>query len=299
MTTATLTTIDVALLDVARNDRQSFDPVVLANLAESIATVGIAQPPTVRPMPGGRYELIAGERRTRAMRDLLGWTTIPVIVRDMDDETASATMLAENVHRVDLDPIEEARGFAARLERFGWTQAELARNANVSADLVRRRLALLNLTPAVAHYVSTRQLPLNFAANMVELDPNRQALALAAFNSAPMTLAAFRVLCGRLLGEQQSESMFDADSFLQIEEYVVSAKDATAVPTPATLDVVSEPVGVSEIAAMLGAKVATVRVWRTRGVLPEPKWILSGTPAWESDAIEAWARASGRWPTDR
>lgn len=295
---STLREIPFDLIDAGPNDRQTFDRAALEELAASIAAHGLAQPPTLRPV-GGRYEIVAGERRCRAMRDVLGWSGVHALVRDLDDETASAIMLAENVQRADLDPLEEARGYASRLERFGWTQAELARQANVPADRVRRRLALLALTPAVAHYVATRQLPLSFAACMVELDANRQALALAAFQSSPMAVSAFRVMCARLLGEQQSEPMFDVDSFLQIEEYVVSAEAAVAVPTPVTIDVVSEPVGVNEIAEMLRAKVNTVRIWRTRGRLPAPKWIVSGTPAWERDAIEAWARATGRWPDDQ
>ena len=122
--------IPVELIYAADNDRKSFAQSELVSLAESIRDHGLAQPPTVRPV-GSRYEIVAGERRVRAIRDVLGLTSIPVMVRALDDSAAAAIMLAENMHRADLDPIEEASAYAGRMERFEATVAEVAEVANV------------------------------------------------------------------------------------------------------------------------------------------------------------------------
>lgn len=291
---ALLTEVPAHLIIAGRNDRQTFSREGLAELAASIEAHGLAQPPTFRPV-GARFEIVAGERRTRAMRDILGWETIPALIREMDDSTASAVMLAENVQRVDLDPVEEARAYASRLE--GRTVAEVARMASVPADRVRRRVALLALSPAILPYVSTRQLPLSYASAMVDLDPNRQQLALAAYQTGRLDLEEFRTLCGRLMAEQSAESMFDTADFLRVEEYVVDSKAVDICEeSPYTLDVSeAQPVGIREIAALLGVKRSTVDQWKIRKILPPPRWMVSGNPAWNRDDIEEWAKETGRW----
>ena len=102
--------IPVSSIAAGNNDRKEFDPVKLEELAASIAAHGLAQPITVRPLSGliPGFEIVAGERRFRAISRVLQWDTIPAIVRDLDDEAASAIMLAENTGRADLNPIEEA-----------------------------------------------------------------------------------------------------------------------------------------------------------------------------------------------
>ena len=101
METYTVTEIAVGDILAGDNDRRHFDASALEDLAASIAADGLGQPPTVRPFGEG-YQLVCGERRTRAMRDVLGWTSIPCIVRDMSDAEASALMLAENTARAGL-----------------------------------------------------------------------------------------------------------------------------------------------------------------------------------------------------
>lgn len=281
---ASTTMVPARAISPGPNDRKTFDREALEELAASIRDHGLAQPPTVRPKGQG-YEIVAGERRYRAMVDVLAWSEIPCMVRELTDEAASAIMLAENVQRADLDPLEEARAYRNRMDRFGYPQSEVARLANVAADRVRRRLALLSLEPSIAQLVSRRQLPLTYAACMTSLDSNRQIFALKAYNASPMSIDAFRALCSRLVGEQQQETMFDASSFLQIEDYVSEA--CLAVNNEGTLDDM-EPVGLKEIAEMLGVQENTARVWRKRGVLPEPKWWASGVPLWNRADIIKW-----------
>lgn len=283
-----LTTVATDLIDAGPNDRKTFGDSELRELAESIREHGLAQPPTLRKR-GDRFEIVAGERRCRAMRDVLGWSEVPAIVRELSDEAASAIMLAENVHRVDLDPLEEARAYQNRIERFGSTIGDVAKLATVPVDRVRKRLALLSLTPEIAQLVSRRHLPLSYAGCMVDLDSNRQLLALQGYQSGRIGLEAFRALCHRLLAEQQSESMFNPDAFLQVESYV---EDALAETAPA--DTQTDPVGPAEIAERLGVKPKTVNVWKVRGILPTPDWTISGVPIWEWRTIRAWAQQTGR-----
>lgn len=178
--------VPVHLVDPGPNDRAVFDDAKLRELADSIAAEGLLQPPVLRPRPGGRFEIAAGERRTRAVR-LLGWETMPAVVREMDDETAAAIMLAENVQRADLSPIEEAQAYRSRMDRFGWSVAECARRANVSDSKVRGRLRLLELGPAVQRAIAANDIPLAFAEVMESLDANRQLIALRWIASRPTT----------------------------------------------------------------------------------------------------------------
>ncbi|MCP4644493.1 MAG: ParB/RepB/Spo0J family partition protein, partial [bacterium] len=94
ITTARITQVPARHIVAGTNDRQVFNAAELAELAASIDEHGLAQPPTLRPIDDDRFEIVAGERRVRAMRDVLKWSEIPALVRAMDDETASAIMLA-------------------------------------------------------------------------------------------------------------------------------------------------------------------------------------------------------------
>lgn len=184
------------------NDRQTFDQVALQELADSMQTHGLAQPITVRPIwlcttcghrdadspltceqcSGDnleqRFEIVAGERRYRAAL-LLGWETIPAIVREgMSDEAASAVMLAENLQRAGLNLMEEARAYRKRMDQFGWTLDEVARRANVTKQHICHVLPLLDLVPEAQKMVAHGQLTLQYAYSLRDLDSNRQRIAL-------------------------------------------------------------------------------------------------------------------------
>lgn len=123
----------------ARQPRSSFDEVRLAELAESIRTRGVLQPVVVRPLAGGAYELVAGERRLRAAK-MAELATIPAMVRPVDDWDRLDLALAENMARVDLNPVEEARACAMLVEDLGLTKQEVGRRVG------RSRVAISNLT---------------------------------------------------------------------------------------------------------------------------------------------------------
>lgn len=136
-----------------RQPREVFDPDELEGLAVSLADVGMLQPLVVRPLGGGRYELVAGERRLRAAR-LAGLTTVPALVRHTDDTDLLKEALVENIHRVQLNPLEEAAAYQQLLEEFGVTQEELAVRLGRSRPAVSNTIRLLQLPPAVQRRVA-------------------------------------------------------------------------------------------------------------------------------------------------
>lgn len=224
--------IPVEKIQRGNNDRKHFNGNALRELADSIREnghgiegQGLAQPPTYRPLPNGMYEIVAGERRTLAMRDILGWAFIPAIVREMDDEEASAIMLIENTSRVDLNPIEEAQAFQKRCDE-GWTIAILAQKSGKSEGFIRDRIALLNLVDEIQHMVAFAQLPLGHAGLLSGLDANRQRIAIKVYNASNnMPLSKFRDIVNELLAEQKQDTLFDLGELM-----VENAKKEAEMP---------------------------------------------------------------------
>ncbi len=130
--------------------RTHFDAADLQELAQSIKVHGVLQPILVRPVIGapGRYEIVAGERRWRACQ-MLGLESIPVQVREIADGDMLEIAIIENVQRADLNPIEEALGYQALMDRFGRTQADVAEKVGKSRPHVANMLRLLHLDPEI------------------------------------------------------------------------------------------------------------------------------------------------------
>ena len=128
--------------------REEFDEAGIGSLADSIEQVGVLQPILVRPTGEGEFQLIAGERRWRAARQA-GLTLIPAIVREVRDVGALEQAVVENLHRQDLNALEEAAAFQQLIDDFGFTQEELARRVGKSRPSVTNTLRLLNLPPAI------------------------------------------------------------------------------------------------------------------------------------------------------
>lgn len=131
-----------------RNPRRHFPEADLADLAQSIGEHGLVQPVVVRAAAGGRYEIIAGERRWRAAQRA-GLTEIPVIQRDVDDRTALELAIVENVQRSDLNPVEEAQGYQQLIEEHDYTQADLGSVIGKSRSHVANTLRLLRLPDVI------------------------------------------------------------------------------------------------------------------------------------------------------
>ncbi len=136
-----------------RQPRQVFDPDEMAELVHSVREIGLLQPVVVRPVGGGRYELIMGERRWRACREA-GLELIPSIVRDAGDDALLRDALLENLHRSQLNPLEEAAAYDQLLQDFGCTHEELAHRIGRSRPQISNTIRLLRLPPAVQRRVA-------------------------------------------------------------------------------------------------------------------------------------------------
>jgi len=148
---------DVAVELVQPNPRQPrrhFDEEALAALSESIRSRGLLQPIVVRPLAGGTYELVAGERRLRAAR-LAGLETVPALARETEDGERLELALAENMAREDLNPIEEARACATLVEDLGLTKEEVGRRVGRSRVAVSNLIRLLELPDDVLELVES------------------------------------------------------------------------------------------------------------------------------------------------
>lgn len=159
--------------------RKTFRVEDIRELQESLATVGLLQPVTVRTAEGhGGFELIAGERRLRAAK-ALGWTEIPAIVKEMDDRTALTLALVENLQRTDLDPIEEAEGYARLMREFDLTQAEVAEVVGKERSTVANLLRLLMLPQAVRLLLSQGRIQVGHARALLAAPSERAMLLLS------------------------------------------------------------------------------------------------------------------------
>src|SRR5512144_3375395 len=164
-----------AELDVAsitpnpRQPRQVFDEEALAELVHSVKEVGLLQPVVVRRSGDNRYELIMGERRWRAMQEA-GLGTIPAIVRETSDNDMLRDALLENLHRSQLNPLEEAAAYQQLLDDFGCTHEELATRIGRSRPQISNTLRLLRLSPAVQRRVAASVLSAGHARALLGLE---------------------------------------------------------------------------------------------------------------------------------
>ena len=163
---------EVALDAITPNPRQprrSFDEEALDELAASITEVGLLQPVVVRSLGGSRYELVMGERRWRASQRA-GLDFIPAIVRETPDNDMLRDALLENLHRQQLDPLEEAAAYQQLLDDFGATHEQLAQKVGRSRPHISNTLRLLNLPPAVQKRVAAGVISAGHARALLSLD---------------------------------------------------------------------------------------------------------------------------------
>lgn len=161
-----------------RQPRTVFDDEALQELVHSIGEIGLLQPIVVRPSGEG-YELVAGERRLRACR-IAGLTRVPAIIRQTEDDALLRDALLENLHRANLNPLEEAAAYQQLLEDFGCTQEELAQRIGRSRPQVTNTLRLLRLPPDVQRRVAAGVISAGHARALLALEDPDQMQALAA-----------------------------------------------------------------------------------------------------------------------
>jgi ParB family transcriptional regulator, chromosome partitioning protein len=169
----------------ARQPRRTFDHARLAELAESIRTRGVLQPIVVTPLAGGSFELVAGERRLRAAQ-MVELATIPALVRDTDDWERLDLALAENMARVDLNPVEEARACAILVDDLGLTKQEVGRRVGRSRVAISNLIRLLELPEEALELIERGELTEGHGRALLLCKDHaaRRSLALAARDGA-------------------------------------------------------------------------------------------------------------------
>ena len=222
---------DVSTLPLAKIEprteqpREFFDEEALQSLADSIARYGLIQPITVRPLPSGYYQIIAGERRWRAAR-LAGLAEVPVRIMEADDRTTAELALVENLQREDLNPIEEAKGYQLLIEEYGFTQEEAAKSVGKSRPAVANALRLLNLAPEVMHLVETGELSAGHARALVSVsEPTLQLQAAKEILSKALSVRKAEALAAKVLKKSKKE---EEEAGSEAEDGVDYAKEVSS-----------------------------------------------------------------------
>ena len=192
-----LSTSTLPINDIIPNrdqPRKTFDETALEELAQSISQHGVLQPLLVRPLPSGGYQLVAGERRWRAAR-IAKLTEVPVIVKELSDTEAMELAIIENLQREDLNPIEEAEGLQALVDKCGYTQDEVAASVGKSRPAITNSLRLLRLPEEVRDMTKNGDITAGHAR------------ALLAFDSPALMLEVAEQIVSRKLTVRDVEKM--------------------------------------------------------------------------------------------
>ncbi len=200
--------------------RQDFDEAELQALADSITVHGVIQPLTVRQLPSGYYQIIAGERRWRAAR-LANLSEVPVVVMEADDMKAMELALIENLQRQDLNPVEEALGYQVLMEQYGLTQEEAATRVGKSRPAVANALRLLGLCPEVLEKVKKGELSAGHARAILTLKTEKKQLEAAQkIIALALSVRQAETLCKNMNKEPQPEkkTVFAVDYVAECEK---------------------------------------------------------------------------------
>ena len=185
--------------------RQDFDEDSLQELSISIKAQGLMQPIVVRSTGENHYEIIAGERRWRAAQ-LAEMEKIPALVREVDDESAVAMSLIENIQREDLNPLEQAHGLQRLIEEFELTHQQVADAVGKSRTAVTNLLRLLSLAPAVIRLLVAGDIEMGHARALLTLDDMRQEKAAREIASKQLNVRQAESLVRRIISEDQGQS---------------------------------------------------------------------------------------------
>ncbi|KPK66292.1 MAG: hypothetical protein AMS21_02805 [Gemmatimonas sp. SG8_38_2] len=158
--------------------RQALGRENLDELIASIRENGLLQPVVVRPVDGGGWEVVAGERRFRAVQEL-GWTHVPVMIRDADDRTMLVLALIENLQREDLSPLDEAHAYRRLVDEFGLTQAQVAERVGRDRSTVTNTIRLLALPKVVRNLLTDGKISAGHARALLGLEDEKRVIDLA------------------------------------------------------------------------------------------------------------------------
>lgn len=200
--------------------RQDFDEEELQALADSITVHGIIQPLTVREMPNGYYQIIAGERRWRAAR-MANLSDVPAVIIEADDKKAMELALIENLQRQDLNPLEEALGYQTLMNEYGLTQEEAAGRVGKSRPAVANALRLLGLCPEVQERIRKGELSAGHARAILQLkSEKKQQEAAQKIVALGLSVRQAELLCKNMSKEPvpQKKEVFAVDYVAECEK---------------------------------------------------------------------------------
>lgn len=228
--------IEINIADIRPNTyqpRSTFDDEGIESLAASIRELGVLQPILVRSTPEGGYELIAGERRWRAARRA-GLAVIPAVVKSADDNAALEQALVENLHRADLNPLEEAAAFQQLIDDFGFTHEQVADRVGKSRAAVSNALRLFQLSPAIQRLLLDTKLSAGHARSLLGTTDK-------AFQEA---------LARRIVQEELSVRATEEAIRLRVNP-ASAAKSSSASGTSASASKSERPAGLLELEGVL------------------------------------------------
>ncbi len=215
-TDSMVSTDTLAVNDIIPNKeqpRKTFDEAALQELADSIKQHGVLQPLLVRPLTTGGYQLVAGERRWRASR-LAELKEVPVIIKELSDTEAMEIAIIENLQREDLNPIEEAEGLQALIDKCGFTQEEVATSVGKSRPAITNALRLLRLPQEVRQMTKDGDISAGHAR------------ALLAFDNEPMMLECAKQIVDKKLTVRDVEKMAKRPKTSKIKASSGKARDS-------------------------------------------------------------------------
>jgi ParB family chromosome partitioning protein len=193
-----------------RQPREAFDQQSLAELAQSLQTVGLLQPIVVREEPEGRYQIIAGERRYRAAQ-LAGFDEIKAVIRHTGQDQVLTEALVENIHRVDLNALEEAAAYQQLLDDFGFTHEQLAARLGKSRSTITNTLRLLSLEPDLQRQLASGALSPGHARALLAIEQSElRRQAAERIVDEGLSVRAAEQLVRRLLAEARRQAPMDA-----------------------------------------------------------------------------------------
>lgn len=193
--------------------RKTFDETALEELADSIRQHGVLQPLLVRPLTSGGYQLVAGERRWRASR-LAELKEVPVIIKELSDTEAMEIAIIENLQREDLNPIEEAEGLQALIDKCGYTQEQVATSVGKSRPAITNALRLLKLPEEVREMAKDGTISAGHAR------------ALLAFDNQPMMIECANQIVSKKLTVRDVEKMAKRPAAKSTEQKIAKRRDS-------------------------------------------------------------------------
>jgi ParB family chromosome partitioning protein len=196
-----------------RTCNYSFDRQAIKELADSICQHGLIQPITVRPMESG-FEIVAGHRRYQACK-LLRWRIIPARIRSLSDKDAFEIQLIENMHRMTMDPIEEAEAFKAYILDYGWGGvSQLAGIISKSEQYVSSRIQLLRLPAEILEEVAQKKLKPSHALELVNIEKDKQTLIAKEIMNGDLSVNNLREIRRKMKNGTKVEQIFGFDGML-------------------------------------------------------------------------------------